>query len=150
MDSIVDSAALRRRREELGLSPQLVAEAAGVQSGLLRDLERALGSVSFTTMAKIADVLGISLDMLVTRRGLRTLIPRSLETFALQEGLSAQEVLELAQVRWHGQRPYKVEDWRLLWLVLRRVVRPGAGGSYHPPLEQEAVYEDENPQPHAT
>jgi len=56
----------RSKRLEMGLSQQVAATRAGMSMNRLRDLER-YGLTTRTTLAKLAPVLGMTVDELVGR-----------------------------------------------------------------------------------
>ena len=59
---------LREYREKKGFSQEKVANEAGTSASHLRMIEKRLGNPTFKTLAKLAEVLEISLDELFQDR----------------------------------------------------------------------------------
>jgi len=59
-------AAIRARRKQLGMTQQDLAEIAGLQRQTISRVEAGNGAVTITTVARIADVVG--LDLIVVPR----------------------------------------------------------------------------------
>jgi transcriptional regulator with XRE-family HTH domain len=55
--------ALKERRETLGLTQERLAELAGIGSRTLKAIESNKGNPTFTTLDKIADVLGMEVKL---------------------------------------------------------------------------------------
>lgn len=54
---------IKHRRQELKISQSDLAEMAGVGIATVKDIERGVGNPSLKMMEKIADVLGMEIDI---------------------------------------------------------------------------------------
>jgi transcriptional regulator with XRE-family HTH domain len=59
--------AVRDRREQLGLSLRGLASASGVSSSMISDIERGAKSPTVSTLAALADALGVPLSALIDK-----------------------------------------------------------------------------------
>ena len=59
------AAAVRERRQDAGLSLRALAAVSGVSSSMISDIERGAKSPTISTLAAIADALGVSLSTFV-------------------------------------------------------------------------------------
>jgi transcriptional regulator with XRE-family HTH domain len=59
--------AVRERRERLGLTLRALAEKSGVSSSMISDIERGAKSPTVSTLAALAEALGVPLSALVDR-----------------------------------------------------------------------------------
>jgi transcriptional regulator with XRE-family HTH domain len=59
--------AVRQRREQLGLTMRALAVKSGVSSSMISDIERGAKSPTVTTLAALAEALGVTLSALVDR-----------------------------------------------------------------------------------
>ena len=59
-------AAIRKRRQELKLSQEKLAEQAGLDRSYLGQVERGENSIALLTLLNIADALGVSLETLMS------------------------------------------------------------------------------------
>ena len=59
--------ALKKRREELGVTQEHLAELSGVGLRTLKELERGRSNPTFETLKKLADVLGMELNLEVKK-----------------------------------------------------------------------------------
>lgn len=60
-------AALKSRREELGVTQDNLADLAGVGLRTLKEIESGKGNPTFDTLHKLADVLGMELKLEVKK-----------------------------------------------------------------------------------
>ena len=95
---------IKKRRNELGWTQDVLAEKAGISKGFLSDLENAKRSVGADTLLDIARVLNLSLDYLMTGEEPETeptevQIPSTLATFAAKAGLSFRQALTLLEMQ---------------------------------------------------
>lgn len=95
---------IRRRRNELGWTQDVLAEKAGISKGFLSDLENGKRSVGADTLLDIARVLSLSLDYLMTGKApeaeaTEVQIPSSLASFAAKAGLSFRQTLTLLDMQ---------------------------------------------------
>jgi transcriptional regulator with XRE-family HTH domain len=58
---------LKARRKMLGVTQEHLAELAGVGLRTLKDLESGKGNPTVTTLSKLADVLGLDLNLAVKK-----------------------------------------------------------------------------------
>lgn len=95
---------IRRRRQELGWTQDVLAEKAGISKSFLSDLENGKRSVGAETLLDIGRVLSLSLDYLMTGKEPETepsevQIPSSLASFAAKTGLSFRQALTLLEMQ---------------------------------------------------
>ena len=96
-------AALRRIRERLGVSIVSVARRGGISDAMLSRIERGERlSPHFTTVAKIAKVLGVSLDEVAEEAGIPIARPHNLS--AVSSGLEIRRSQGVETAVKHMQR----------------------------------------------
>lgn len=97
MVSVGIGGALRRIRERMDVSLTAVARRAGVSDAMLSRIERGERlSPHFTTVAKIALVLGVSLDEIAHEAGIAVAIHRKSSPIAAAAEIRRGEHLEAA------------------------------------------------------
>src|SRR3954449_2337831 len=97
---------IKKRRNELGWTQDVLAEKAGISKSFLSDLENAKRSVGADTLLDIGRVLGLSLDYLMTGEQTETergqtevQIPSALAAFAAKSGLTFRQALTLLEMQ---------------------------------------------------
>ena len=95
---------IKKRRNELGWTQDVLAEKAGISKSFLSDLENGKRSVGADTLLEIGRVLSLSLDYLMTAEKPQTeaaevQIPSSLASFAAKAGLSFRQALTLLEMQ---------------------------------------------------
>jgi transcriptional regulator with XRE-family HTH domain len=96
---------IRKRRNELGWTQDVLAQKAGVSKGFLSDLENGKRKVGADTLYDIARVLSLSLDYLMTGTQGETeppsevQIPAALASFAARAGISFRQALTLLDMQ---------------------------------------------------
>ena len=96
---------IRKRRNELGWTQDVLAQKAGVSKSFLSDLENGKRNVGADTLYDIARALSLSLDYLMTGTQGETepasevQIPASLATFAARAGISFRQALTLLDMQ---------------------------------------------------
>lgn len=97
---------IKKRRNELGWTQDVLAEKAGISKSFLSDLENSKRSVGADTLLDIGRVLGLSLDYLMTGEQSETetekpevQIPSALATFAAKAGLTFRQALTLLEMQ---------------------------------------------------
>ncbi|MBS1811238.1 MAG: helix-turn-helix transcriptional regulator [Acidobacteria bacterium] len=55
--------ALKQRRQTLAVTQEHLAELSGVALRTIKEIERGQGNPTFTTLSKLADVLGMEIKM---------------------------------------------------------------------------------------
>ncbi|MDZ4685294.1 MAG: helix-turn-helix transcriptional regulator [Planctomycetaceae bacterium] len=124
---------LRKIRDDKGLSLDEVAGKAGISKTYLWELERDTAGAkkpSADVLLRIAHVLSTTLAELL---GLATVkapqgpveIPPSLAQFRDRMGdqLSAQDLQELAGMKFRGSQPQTADEWHQLYFVLLNTTR---------------------------
>jgi len=120
---------VKARRVELGWTQEALAEKAGVSTSFLSDLENDRRGASAKNLHDIAQVLGLSLDYLMTGRGPKTAqdadsrevrIPSSLARLASEAGLSFRQTLTLLDIQ------------RQIIAALKTEATPGTAGPVSP------------------
>ncbi|MGD0897506.1 MAG: helix-turn-helix domain-containing protein [Thermoguttaceae bacterium] len=96
---------IKKRRNELGWTQDVLAQKAGISKSFLSDLENGKRNVGADTLYDIARVLSLSLDYLMTGKEGETeppsevQIPASLATFAARAGISFRQALTLLEMQ---------------------------------------------------
>jgi len=122
---------IREKRKERGLTLKQLAEATGLTVTYLSDVERGATQPSLKTLGRVATGLIISTTDLLS--GVELLGDESDE--ALPEGLrelkddpqwseqlTGDWVKTLERLEYRGKRPESKEDWRDLFLSIRRIM----------------------------
>lgn len=119
---------VRQRREEKGMSLSALARASGVSKGYLSQIENdSAPRPSAETLYRMASTLGTTVADLLGREvetASRDVSP-SLREFAIAAALPEADVDMLSGIRYRGQQPRSVEDWRYLYESIRRTIRGG-------------------------
>lgn len=122
---------IKARREELAMSLNQVADAAGISKSALHDLEiRPNVRPSAELLYNIAEVLDTTVAFLLGKRRnpmseeATIAIPASLEEFARREKLTEEEKRRLACIKYRDRQPKTVEDWDFVYQAIRRATRP--------------------------
>ena len=113
---------VRQLRMKKGWSLTELAEQAGISRSYLAQIE--LGE-SFPTQAKImqlANALGALPSELLGEETDRIEIPESLQKFAQSAGLGSAEVQMLARIEYRGKRPGTVDEWKLLYTIIKTML----------------------------
>jgi len=95
---------IKKRRNELGWTQDVLAEKAGISKSFLSDLKNAKRSVGADTLLDIGRVLSLSLDFLMTGEQTETestevQIPSTLASFAAKAGLTFRQALTLLEMQ---------------------------------------------------
>jgi transcriptional regulator with XRE-family HTH domain len=96
---------IKKRRNELGWTQDVLAQKAGVSKSFLSDLENGKRNVGADTLYDIARALSRSLDYLMTGTMSETeptsevQIPAALASFAAQAGISFRQALTLLEMQ---------------------------------------------------
>jgi transcriptional regulator with XRE-family HTH domain len=120
---------IKERREEKTISAAELARLADVSKAYLSELEnRRAERPSVDILFRIAKALGTTVADLLGEeiRPTTAAIPPALQEFADQERLPAGDVRMLATIRFRGEQPRTVEDWRFLYESIKRSIRPGS------------------------
>lgn len=121
---------IRLRREERQWSVAALARAAGVSRNYVAELERGQSThPSAPVLQRLADALGTSVADLLDEGTISTVvdIPEALLRLAEEEALSEEDVRTLAGLRWRGERPATLSDFRFVYEAIRRAVPPRGG-----------------------
>jgi transcriptional regulator with XRE-family HTH domain len=122
---------IKRRRAELGLTQDELAQKAGISKSFLSDLENGKRSIGAETLLDLGRAMNVSLDFLMTGEESKDRaekeIPASLARFAADQGLSVRETITLLEVqerlvtarRGPGTRLDKV-DWKALYEAVKK------------------------------
>ncbi len=121
---------IKQRREEKNLSAAELARQANISKGYLSEIENVKGDKnaprpSGDVLYRLATVLGTTVADLLERevRPVSREIPPDLHTFAYEAGLPDEDVQMLAQIRFRGEQPQTVDDWRFLYESIKRSIR---------------------------
>ena len=121
-----------RKRKNLTLSQ--LADLAGVSKAYLYQLEKgACPRPSAHVLFNIASQVGTSIAHLLGKAPgpwdiQEVEIPNSLQEFARKEGLSTEEMKELAAIRRRGKAPESADDWRFIYEAIKRTIRDNDTG----------------------
>jgi len=119
---------VRQRRDEKGLSLSALARASKDSKGYLSQIENdAAPRPSGDTLFKMANALGTTVADLLGREiepTAREISPVLME-FARPPNLPEADVMMLAAIRYRGEQPHSVADWRYLYESIRRTIRGG-------------------------
>ena len=119
---------IKKRREEIGMSLNQLAEKSHVAKGYLWDLENTTtkdSRPSAETLFKVAEALGTSAADLLGKRVSAPQdpdVPPSLREFAAEKNLTESDVRMLAAVQYRGDRPDTKEDWEFIYESIRRTI----------------------------
>jgi transcriptional regulator with XRE-family HTH domain len=95
---------IKKRRNELGWTQDVLAEKAGISKSFLSDLENSKRSIGADTLLEVGRALSLSLDYLMAGQVSETeptevQIPSSLALFAAKAGLSFRQALTLLEMQ---------------------------------------------------
>lgn len=123
---------IRRRRIELGLKQEDLAQKAGISKGFLSDVENGKRNIGAETLLDLSRAMAVSLDYLMTGeesddQEKEAQIPPALATFAAKEGLSVRDTLTLLHMQEQisttrkgaGKRQEKV-NWEEFYSAVKR------------------------------
>ena len=124
---------IRRFREQRGFSVRGLARASGVSQPYLRLIEKderknpsgeILQKLATTLGVTVADLLGSPLE--VSGTAMQGLSP-SLKDFVARRkkalGLRQEDVEMLKQLHYRGKQPNTIEDWELVYLFIKRILK---------------------------
>jgi transcriptional regulator with XRE-family HTH domain len=95
---------IKKRRNELGWTQDMLAQKAGVSKSFLSDLENGKRNVGADTLLEIARALSLSLDYLMEGKEVEperaeVQIPAPLAAFAARAGISFRQALTLLEMQ---------------------------------------------------
>ena len=117
---------IKQRREEKGLTAADLARRASLSKGYLSEIESGRAPrPSAEILYQIAVALGTTVADLLGKevRPALQAIPASLREFAELANLPQEDVQMLAQIRFRGEQPSTVDDWRYLYESIKRSIR---------------------------
>ena len=126
---------IKARRQELDWTQDVLAERARVSKGFLSDIEQGKRGVTAGKLRGLAEVLGVSLDYLVTGKGgdgesKQLEIPSDLVDLAQAEALSfgqVQTILEMRQQivahRRVGRSAAQKFDWKKFYESVKEFIQ---------------------------
>ncbi len=111
-----------KKRRDLELSQEVLAERAGISRNYLSIIERGdANNISMDVLNRVAAALETTSTELLGKKGQGDiLIPPTLREFGVKEGLSFEVVDRLARIPRRGQEPKTVEGWRKLYQVIKQ------------------------------
>lgn len=118
---------IKQRREEKGINGVELARRAQISKGYLSEIESGRAArPSGVVLYNLATALGTTVaDLLEQEVKLTTrIIPLGLRELAELDNLPTEDVEMLAQIRFRGEQPETLEDWRYLYESIRRSI-PG-------------------------
>jgi transcriptional regulator with XRE-family HTH domain len=118
---------IRRFREERGLTPSALAEAAGVAKSYLSALEHDEDGVnqrrpSADTLYRLAEALGVAMSDLLGKpiiTAASSTRSKSLLEFAKRRNLPEADIEMLAGIRYRGEEPKTPERWEFIYQAIR-------------------------------
>ena len=120
---------LREIRRKHGVTLLQVAEAVKLSVSYLSDLERGRAKPSLDTLERLADYYKMSVtDVMSGIEGWGThstesLAPGILALLNKQE-IDERTAQDLNRIELRGKRPQTEEEWRLLYLNLKQIMKP--------------------------
>jgi len=119
---------IRLRRQEKKISAAELARRASVSKGYLSEIESgATPRPSADVLHRIATALDTTVADLLGKVEIRVAsreVPEALRLLAERDGLPAQDVTMLAGIRFRGDQPTSLEDWRFLYESIKRSIQP--------------------------
>jgi transcriptional regulator with XRE-family HTH domain len=106
-----------KRRRELELSQDQLAEKAGISRTYISLIERGdAQNVTRSVLEKLANVFGTSTAVLLGQPEQKELlIPPALKDFAIKEQLTVDIVERLVRLPRRGREPHTLEEWKVLY-----------------------------------
>lgn len=119
---------IKKRRQEIGMSQESLAEKADISRNYLSIIERGEArNVSTGVLSQLATALGATPAELAGESSeSETLIPPALREFGRAEGLSFSIVDWLARMPRRGKAPQTVDDWRKLYTSVLPFIEKGS------------------------
>ena len=118
---------IRAMRAEKHISAAELARRADISKGYLSEIETGEASrPSAEVLFRIARELGTSMAVLLGKRSAMPTsrpLPAPLKEFAMNENLPPEDVDMLAKIRFRGEQPKTVQDWRFLYDAIKRSIR---------------------------
>lgn len=120
---------LKEIRQKRGVTLLQVSEGVKLSVSYLSDLERGRARPSLDTLEKLAEYYEISLvDLVSSIEGWGTHSTESLAPGLLalldKKEIDERTAQDLNRIELRGKRPQTEEDWRLLYLNLKQIIRP--------------------------
>ena len=111
--------ALKRFRNDIGMSQADLARTTGLSRAYLSELESGLGKrPSGEVLMRIADALGVTIADLLDRQvkpSQTSEIPEGLRDFAQQRSLPDTDVRMLASIQFRGDQPRTARRWSMIY-----------------------------------
>lgn len=118
---------IKLRRQEAGISAAELARRATVSKGYLSEIEGgATPRPSADVLYRIATALQTTVADLLEKKETRPAsrsVPSSLQAFAEEAGLPELDVQMLSRIRFRGEQPSTLDDWRFLYESIKRSIR---------------------------
>jgi Predicted transcriptional regulators len=124
---------LREKRREKNMTLKQLAEATGLTVTYLSDVERDRTQPSLKTLGRVAEGFGVSTtDLMVgvdllggeTDEALPPGLRELRDDPAWRDQLNDDWIRTLVRLDYRGKRPQTKQDWRDVFLSLRRVITP--------------------------
>lgn len=116
---------IKQRRNEKGITAIELARRAGVSKGYVSELESGHAArPSGDVLYRLATALGTTVADLLEQevRPASREVPASLRQYAEESELPEDDVRMLAQIRFRGEQPATIEDWRYLYESIWRSI----------------------------
>ena len=113
---------VRQLREKKGWSLTKLAEQAGISRSYLAQIEYGESIPTQAKIVKLANALGALPSELLGEETDPMDIPESLREFARSAGLGSSEVQMLARIEYRGKRPGTVDEWKLLYTIIKTML----------------------------
>jgi transcriptional regulator with XRE-family HTH domain/Zn-dependent peptidase ImmA (M78 family) len=119
-----------RRRKELGISQENLAQHAEISRNYVSLIERGEAqNISLIIVQRLAEALGATAAELTGEvEQPDTVIPAPLRDFGVAEGLNFSTVLKLLSIPRRGREPQTAEEWHDLYVVVRRYLEDDEEG----------------------
>jgi len=117
---------IKELREEREWSLSELAKLASVSRSYLYRIEIGKSSPTEDKLRSIANALGVTLSNLLEdiKPFDEMEIPDSLRKFAQEENLPSADIEMLAKLSYRGNQPASVEQWRILYRVIKATLEP--------------------------
>jgi DNA-binding XRE family transcriptional regulator len=116
---------IQRLREKKGWTLSELARKSDVSRSYIYQIEQGESTPTQDKIQKLADAFGIRPGELFGEQTTEMNMSESLREFAEQAGLESREIQMLAQIEYRGRRPSTVEEWRLLYSVIKGMLDKG-------------------------
>lgn len=114
---------VREKRKKEGMSQADLAGKVDISRNYLSQIERGEAvNLSWQVKKKLADTLGIPVEMLLDKSTMLDNLPLGLKEFAEDKELPEADILMLARLEYRGQQPTTPDQWKVLYNIIKTVI----------------------------